>query len=326
MFIHPIDKKPSANPLSGATLKGPLQPSEDFSISSLQKTKLASRQALQQQKPYSPFAFEGKLPLAKENKKTNEGMKILRCLLTQPIFKTFLQSQILVRIAFEKILEAIKLDSSQAEPPFCFISYAWGLNPETEEWIKSPPAWIKAIQEWLKTKLLPDLDRAGVRALFDLREIGPENDIGEYRESCASSSYVLLVCTEAMKRRYEQEKGEEIILLNKRYDDIQLQKTIFPLLYQGDWEKANPLPMLAEIVDYCDFRKIEDYYVSCLKLCGALRGVSMQDYLERFEQARRKIWQKEEITAEDERFLQRWSEEQKTLETSQWTPLLLSKH
>ena len=95
----------------------------------IEKAKMASQTILTaQEQSHVPFKLS-----AKKEQQSKENEKIFLNLLSHSDFQVFPYEQVLTRIEFERTLESIKLDSSQEEPPSCFISYAWRLTPHEEE-------------------------------------------------------------------------------------------------------------------------------------------------------------------------------------------------
>ena len=249
--------------------------------------------------------------------------------------------QALIQIAFENQLKLINGVASHKIGPLCYICYAWGAAGKTEEWLTAAPSSVRSAQDWIKRTLLPHLDLAGVRALFDLREASEAYFLMDYMENIRTSPFVLLVCTPNLARKYNEWKtqeaargvGKEITLCHGRYNDPKLLKTVLRLSLEGDPAKTNPLKIVETGLNF-DFRQLESYHEQCLRLCAKLRltagsieeETAPQHYIDTFKADRERILKQKEISEADLHSIQSWRQEKEGCRKRFWLPILKSKN
>ena len=255
---------------------------------------------------------------------------LLRNNLIFPPHSDFLDAkskQALIRMQFETLIEKIK--GSSENVPSCFISYAWGLNPESTDWLTSAQGNVKLTQDWLTENLVADLGQLGLPVLFDLRECLAGTNVMNYMQKIATCDYVVLLCTPSMQKNYrKQQKGEsicgiktEMTLLNTRFRKEHLKDTVLSLLYQGEWEEASPLPMTDDTI-YIDFRKPGKYYEACLALCCTLKNIPHRPFIKSFKQSVKAIINQREIEDGEKEMIQVWQQKRQESQATFWEPLL----
>jgi hypothetical protein len=240
--------------------------------------------------------------------------------------------KILLRLEFEKALEKIR--NSQPKTPFCFISYAWGLDPRQAVWLQRRQENAKPAQEWLIDYLVPDLDQVGVKALFDLRECIPGTNVMDYMQHIASTDteYVLLICTPSMREKYESGEKHglfsgiktELTMLNTRFKKA--PGSVLCLLYQGEWLQANPLPMTEDTI-YIDMRRSDKYYEAFLKLACIIKQIPGQINvkIDEFKAATDLVLKKTEVTDQQLAEIEAWKKQQESRPGKFWEPILKKK-
>jgi hypothetical protein len=131
-------------------------------------------------------------------------------------------------------------------PPTCFVSYAWG-DAEHETWVRD--------------RLVPDLDQAGVDVILDRRDAVLGESIPRFVERIGSADWIIVVGTPSYLDKYNNRDAghgtvvaAEVDLINQRLIGTEAQKlTVIPVLKEGTEDVSFP-PLLrgrvrAELVD-----------------------------------------------------------------------------
>jgi hypothetical protein len=142
------------------------------------------------------------------------------------------------------------------EKPTVFISYSWDDEPH-KKWVLD-----------LATRLRGD----GVDAIIDQTHLEYGGDTPEFMESSIRESrYVLVVCTDGYKKRFDGRKGgagyEGHIITAQMLKDI--RQKLIPLLRRGEW--ATSIPTALEGILGADLRgdSEEEYKKLVIHLRGA---------------------------------------------------------
>ncbi len=170
------------------------------------------------------------------------------------------------RTAFEAALVRIKGlvrdRGDEAEPPSCFVSYAWGIE-EHERWVYA---------------LAKDLRNAGVQVVFDRWHNPPGASITKFVDRIASSDYIVVVGTPQYLEKYNTEETDpvgdaELRLINTRLRKrARERKRVIPLLLEGSPRESFP-PLFEDSV-HIDFRVEREYFARIFDLILTLHGIS----------------------------------------------------
>jgi TIR domain len=130
---------------------------------------------------------------------------------------------------------------SASEPCKVFISYSWDSDAHK--------AWVLDFANRLRTH--------GIEVILDQTHLRLGDRTPYFMEQSATSSrFVLVICTEAYKTKFDARKGgagyESHIITGEIVDQVGVNKFI-PILRQGDWRTA--LPIALSGVLGADFRK-----------------------------------------------------------------------
>jgi small GTP-binding protein len=175
------------------------------------------------------------------------------------------------RANFEASLVTLKRiasnKSKSANPPQCFISYAWGVLKH-ERWV---------------VRLANDLRNAGIGVVLDQWDAGPGSSISRFVSLIQGCEFIAVVGTPEYRRKYENEgTGEghvvaaEFDLIGNRLLGTEAMKgSILPLLLSGNVEEALP-PLLHGRV-YVDFRQENRYFEQLLDAVIRMLGLPFDD-------------------------------------------------
>jgi len=143
-----------------------------------------------------------------------------------------------------------------------FVSYAWG-EP--------------AVEGWVRDRLAPDLEQAGIEVVLDRANIRVGDNLARFVERIQAADRVLVIATPAYAQKYNNAAGAvvaaEADVINLRLLGTEEQKaTVLPVLLAGD--RAESLPALMQTRIYADFRDADRYFVELFELVLALHDLS----------------------------------------------------
>jgi small GTP-binding protein len=143
-----------------------------------------------------------------------------------------------------------------------FVSYPWG-DPATESWVRD--------------RLVPDLEQAGVEVVLDRTASRVGNSLARFVERVQAADRVLVIATPEYARKYDNAAGTVIAaeadVINLRLLGTEEQKsTVLPVLLAG--EPAESLPTLMRTRIHADFRDPEQYFTQLFELVLALHDLA----------------------------------------------------
>jgi len=152
-------------------------------------------------------------------------------------------------------------------PVTCFVSYAWGDREQ---------------ENWVRRRLSPDLEQAGIRVLLDVRENRLGDNIGRYVERLDTADYVVVVGTPDYRRKYDNRSEHGFVvaaegdMINGRLTGSEDRKrSVIPLLHSGDFAASLPPLMQTRIAG--DLRREEDYFARVFDLICAIYQADLRD-------------------------------------------------
>jgi diguanylate cyclase (GGDEF)-like protein len=171
------------------------------------------------------------------------------------------------RATFEKAAEWARqfaASAGRAEPPSCFLSYAWS-TPENDDWVAA---------------LAKDLRGAGIKAVLDRRDnaaIG--RSIPRFVSSIKACDFVAVVGTRRYLEKYNNKvsatgsvvAAEVDVIATRLIGPEGAKDTVLPLLREGAPEEVLPPLMLGRVC--ADFRGEGKYFESLFDLVLTLYGV-----------------------------------------------------
>ncbi|MET0414503.1 MAG: TIR domain-containing protein [Actinoplanes sp.] len=146
-------------------------------------------------------------------------------------------------------------------PVTVFVSYPWG-DPDTEDWVRE--------------RLAPDLEQAGIDVVLDRATSRVGDNIARFVERLPGVDRVLVVATPDYRRKYDNADGTvvaaEADLINERLLGTEEQKaTVLPVLLAGERDESLPALMRTRI--HADFRDPARYFAELFDLVLALHDL-----------------------------------------------------
>lgn len=143
-----------------------------------------------------------------------------------------------------------------------FVSYPWG-DPDTENWVRD--------------RLVPDLQQAGVEVVLDRASTRVGDNLARFVERVKAVDRVIVIATPAYAEKYDNAVGTvvaaEADVINLRLLGTEEQKsTVLPVLLAGD--PADSLPALMQTRIHADFRNPDRYFIELFELVLALHNLS----------------------------------------------------
>jgi GTPase SAR1 family protein len=163
---------------------------------------------------------------------------------------------------FERALSHIEAVETA---PYCYVCYAWGV-PKHERWVDV---------------LVNDLTAAGIKVIYDKKDLQIGQSISEFIETIEKSDYVIVVGTPRLLKKYAKKSADYVVtselrLINtKQMAGQDERETIIPLLLAGTRKTSFP-PLLKDSV-HIDFRNDDLYYQRLFDLVLKIKSISL-DY------------------------------------------------
>jgi small GTP-binding protein len=148
------------------------------------------------------------------------------------------------------------------QPLVVFVSYPWG-DPATESWVRD--------------RLVPDLEQAGIEIVLDRTSSRVGGSLTRFVERADTADRVLVIATPEYAHKYGNTAGTvlaaEADVIGRRLLGTEQQKsTVLPVLLAGT--PAESLPPLMQTRICADFRDPDRYFIQLFELVLALHDLA----------------------------------------------------
>lgn len=143
-----------------------------------------------------------------------------------------------------------------------FVSYPWG---------------DLATESWVRDRLAPDLEQAGLEVVLDRATTRVGDSLARSVERVQTADRVLVIATPEYAQKYDNAAGTvvaaEADVINLRLLGTEEQKsTVLPVLLAGS--PAESLPTLMRTRIHADFRNPDRYFIELFELVLALHDLA----------------------------------------------------
>jgi len=173
-----------------------------------------------------------------------------------------------LRTVFEQAI--FRLNAYIAEqkitPPECFISYAWGVAEH---------------ERWVEKRLVPDLQKAGLRIVFDQKDNQIGDSLTRFISRIPYCDNVVVVGTPLYFQKFENSLSTtgsvvaaEVDLISQRLMGTEEEKRAVKTLVLSGEKKTSLPPLMWDRIN-ADFRDDSKYFIAAFDLITSLYQLSL---------------------------------------------------
>jgi hypothetical protein len=166
-------------------------------------------------------------------------------------------------------VKSFRHERGDANPPTCFISYAWG-DPKHERWVED---------------LADHLRQADIAVTLDKWHCRPGADLAKFIQQITPSDFICAIGTPGYLQKYENTEREAVVAAELNLINARLMRggahhdTIIPLLRAGSPQESYP-PLLRTAV-FVDMRTNRDFLARLFELVMTIHGIAFHEPMAR---------------------------------------------